>query len=260
MRMGEFLTISRPTYIGSHNIQSRGRCSSTKDMPETTLRALLERNDRHVDSISDGYFSNVKEKQEPAAVSICCSDSRVSQEGMWAVDEPGWLFTPSTIGNVVWDLHDGERVVDGSVLYPMRHTETKVTLVVGHTGCGAVTAALDQFNVDDTDLPPGIAKRVELLAPVIEAGLADDRIDANRDVGLVNQLVEYNVDRQVDFLVNQDEVPADESVFGFVYDFQGVYGDVDGRAYLVNVDGETDLDALSSFVPDSLEYHVRRLL
>lgn len=229
-------------------------------MPETTLRSLLERNDSHVRNLSENYFDDVQEGQEPAAVSVCCSDSRVSQEGMWNVEEPGWLFTPSTIGNQVWDVHNGEKVVDGSVLYPMEFTDTKVTLVVGHTGCGAVTAALEAVRGDGKDAPAGVAKWVENLVPVVEEGLEDDRVDEDRDVSLVDQLVEYNVDTQVEFLLGNDEVPDEETVYGFVYDFQGIYGDERGRAYFVNADGETDEDALRAAVPDEYEEAVRRLL
>ena len=228
-------------------------------MPKTTLRELLERNARHTDGLPADYFSAVEDGQEPAAVSICCSDSRVPQAGMWDVTEPGWLFTPSSIGNQVWDTHDGDLVVDGSLLYPILHTETRVAVVVGHTGCGAITAALSAVR-EGVDAPPGIAKRIELLLPVIEDGLADDRISESTDVSLVNQLVEYNVDRQVEFLRGSDDIPESEAIFGFVYDFQGVYGETRGRAYLVNIDGETDVSTLRENVPEEFESHVKRLL
>jgi len=226
-------------------------------MTGVTLRELLERNDRHAASLDDDYFGEVQDAQHPAAVSVCCSDSRVSQEGMWDVDEPGWLFTPSTIGNMVWDRHGDELVLDDSFGYPLAHTGTEVAVVVGHTGCGAVTGALEAVRADD---PTDIAKWLELLAPVVEAGLADERVDPEREVALVNQLVEYNVDRQIAYLLGSDDVPDDVDCYGFVYDFQCVYGDVPGRTYLVNVDGETDPSALKKAVGDEFEDHVRRLL
>ncbi|MFW5974565.1 MAG: carbonic anhydrase [Natrialbaceae archaeon] len=230
-------------------------------MSETSLRDLLERNARHAASLSDRHFGAVAAVQEPAAVSICCSDSRISQEGMWDVDEPGWLFTPSSLGNQAWDRHEGELVVDGSLLYPIAYTGTDVALVVGHTGCGAVTAALDAVREgSDGTTPPGIAKRIELLVPVVEDGLEDERVDPDREAGLVDQLVEYNVDRQIEFLRESETVPGDTSLFGFVYDFQGVYGDTPGRAYLVNDGGETDTDLLRERVPEGFESHVARLL
>ena len=159
-------------------------------MSTDVLHALLEGNEEHVAALPEGYFSAVQSGQRPRAVSICCADSRVSQEGMWAIDEPGWLFTPSTIGNQVWDSHEGDRVVDGSVLYPIANTDTEVAVVVGHTGCGAVTAALEAVTDGDSGGPPGIAKWVEMLVPVVEDGLEDDRIDPDRDASLVDQLVE----------------------------------------------------------------------
>lgn len=229
-------------------------------MPKTTLAELLERNTNHTDSLPVDHFSAVEDGQQPAAVSICCSDSRVSQEGMWAVDEPGFLFTPSTIGNQVWDERDGELVVDGSLLYPMAYTETDVTLVVGHTGCGAITAALEAVQDDATDAPAGVEKWVELLIPVVEAGLEDERIHEDRDLSLVNQLVEYNVDRQIEFLQKSEDVPESETIYGFVYDFQGIYGETRGRTYLVNADGETAIDELRELTPDQYNNYVKRLL
>jgi carbonic anhydrase len=254
-------------------------------MPDATLRELLERNDRHAASLPDDHFDDVQDGQHPAVVSVCCSDSRVSQEGMWDVDEPGWLFTPSTIGNQVWDRVDGDVVLDGSVCYPMAFTDTEVAVVVGHTGCGAVTAALEAVRADadaegdggdaesgggddadgddhaeEIETPAGVEKWVDMLAPVVEDGLADERVDPEADASLVDQLVEYNVDRQVAYLRESEDVPDAVDVYGFVYDFQRVYGDVPGRAYLVNAGGETDPAALRSLVDDTVSDHVRRLL
>jgi carbonic anhydrase len=181
---------------------------------------------------------------------------------MWnGGDGPGWLFTVGNIGNQVWDTHDGERVVNGDILYPLLYAGTDVAAVVGHTGCGAVTATLEavQGESDPDEFPPGVRERVDALKPVVEDGLADDRVDEDRDVGLVDQLVEYNVDRQVSFLRESDEL-TDETVLGFVYDFQGVYGDALGRCYVVNVDGETDEAQLENAVPDDYAEHATRLL
>jgi len=227
---------------------------------KTTLAELLERNRHHAESLSETYFADVQEYQHPAIVSVCCSDSRVSQEGMWnGGDVPGWLFSVGNIGNQVWDTCDGERVVNGDVLYPLLYAETDLAAVVGHTGCGAVTATLETVRGEGGDFPPGVRERIDTLRPVVEAGLEDDRIDADRAAGLVDQLVEYNVDRQVEFLRESGEL-ADQTVLGFVYDFQSVYGDVPGRCYVVNVSGETDVSTLREAVPDGYEEHTTRLL
>lgn len=230
-------------------------------MPGVSIESLLERNDTHTESLAEGYFSAVQDGQRPALVSVCCSDSRVSQEGMWSADEPGWVFTPSNIGNQVWERHDGDLVVDGSVLYPIVHTETGTTAVVGHTGCGAVTAAYRAVQGEAGEEPPGIRNRIELLVPVVEEALEQGVVDPDTDEATaIHRLVEYNVRRQVEFLVGAKEVPDDEQIYGFVYDFQGVYGSVPGRTYLVSADGETDTDRLREGVPEDAQDHVRSLL
>jgi carbonic anhydrase len=230
-------------------------------MSDQTLLDLLDGNQDHVESLPDSYFDDVQTSQRPEVVSICCSDSRVSQEGMWNVEEPGWLFTPSNIGNQAWDEYDGERVVNGNLLYPVAHTGTETVAVVGHTGCGAVTAAYGAVTGGEGAEHPGIEKWVRSLVPVVEAGLESDAVDADADDdAVVDQLVEYNVNQQVAFLREADAIPDDVSVYGFVYDFQRVYGDHPGRAYLVNYDGETDSDAIADRLPAEYEQFARSLL
>ena len=225
------------------------------------LSELLSGNAAHAASVPNDRLRAVQSGQRPDFVSICCSDSRVSQEGMWSIDRPGRLFTPSNIGNQVWDDHAGDRIVDGSILYPIHHCGTEAIVVVGHTGCGAVTAAYRTAMGEEPPGPAGVRKWVEMLLPVIEAGLDSAQIDETAEEAvLVDQLVEYNVDQQVTFLERAAAVPDHVEIYGFVYDFQGVYGDELGRAYLVNLDGETDPHAIARRVPDRYEPAVRSVL
>lgn len=225
------------------------------------LRELLAGNDSHVGDLPDDYFQSVQTDQHPEVVSMCCSDSRVPQEQMWNVDHPGAVFTPSTIGNQVWDVDDGDQIVDGGILYPIHHAGTSVAIVVGHTGCGAVTAAYRALAEGTRPGPRGVDKWVELLIPVVKEALESDLVDPTADEGLVvNQLVEYNVDHQTQFLHESDDIPDHVDVYGFVYDFQGVYGDEYGRTYLVNHNGETDPDAVADHIPDEYKAVTRSLL
>jgi carbonic anhydrase len=228
---------------------------------DDVLLELLAGNDRHVDELPTEYFADVQTGQHPDVVSICCSDSRVPQERMWGIDHPGAVFTPSNIGNQVCDEDEGERIVDGSVLYPIHHAGTDVAAVVGHTGCGAVTAAYKVSRGGDHPGPRSVDKWVDLLVPVVESGLESDLIDTDRDAQtVINQLVEYNVDHQASVLRESDAVPDDVDVYGFVYDFQGVYGDDPGRAYLVNHNGETEPEAIAARLPDEYAGATRSLL
>ena len=73
--------------------------------------------------------------QTPYAVVITCSDSRVIPEVVFDASL-GDLFVIRVAGNVM-DKHQL-----GSVEYAVEHLEVKYVLVLGHTGCGAVNAAL----------------------------------------------------------------------------------------------------------------------
>ena len=232
-------------------------------MTRRLLTELLDRNDEHVASLDADTFAEYRDAQRPPVVSVCCSDSRVSQEGMWATDGPGFLFTAGNIGNRVSDIVDGERVLAGSVAYPLGHTDTGVLAVVGHTGCGAVGAALAAVRDGEFPSEPGVRADIEDLVPVVERGLddlavaGDDVADAEASVR--NRLVEYNVHEQV-AMARDTDAGSDADVYGFVYDFQGVYGDRDGAAYLVNANGERDPAALRELVGDERADHVGTLL
>jgi carbonic anhydrase len=211
------------------------------------LADLLERNADHAREYRS-RFDDVQESQRPEAVTVCCSDSRVLQDRMWNNDEPGHLFTCSTIGNRVVQRTDAGTVVSGDVLYPIAHTDTRTAIVVGHTGCGAVTAAYDDLT-DGLSEPPGIEYCLDLLESQLADGVEALPSDLERGEA-INRLVEYNVDRQVECLVESDDVPDDVDVVGVVYDFQDVYGGRRGEVHVVNVDGETDVRALRDDHPE----------
>ena len=73
--------------------------------------------------------------QHPYAVVICCSDSRVIPELIFDASI-GDLFVIRTAGNVL------DKQQFGSIEYAVEHLHCKEVLMLGHTGCGAVGAAL----------------------------------------------------------------------------------------------------------------------
>jgi carbonic anhydrase len=73
--------------------------------------------------------------QRPWAIVVACSDSRVIPEQIFDAG-PGELFVIRVAGNVL-DRHQL-----GSIEYAAAHLHTRLILLLGHTGCGAVSAAL----------------------------------------------------------------------------------------------------------------------
>ena len=79
--------------------------------------------------------STFENGQIPYAIVVTCSDSRVIPEGIFSAGI-GEIFTIRVAGNVM----DSHQI--GSVEYAAEHLGTKLALVLGHTNCGAVGAAL----------------------------------------------------------------------------------------------------------------------
>ena len=73
--------------------------------------------------------------QEPWAIVVACSDSRVIPEQIFDA-QLGELFVIRVAGNVL-DRHQL-----GSIEYAAGHLHCRLILLLGHTGCGAVSAAL----------------------------------------------------------------------------------------------------------------------
>ena len=216
---------------------------------------LLSGNRRHAETFHS-RFDGLLSSQEPGAVTVTCSDSRVLADHLWGNDEPGRLFTVANIGNRVVQSTDAGEAVSGDVLYPVEHTGTEAVVVVGHTGCGAVTATYDHLE-DGLDEPPGIDHCIRLLAPRLEAGVQALPADLDRD-DAINRLVEFNVDRQVELLIGSEDVPSGADVVGAVYDFQDAYEGARGEVHVINVDGETDVATLRERNPE-VSSRIRRL-
>ena len=213
-----------------------------------TVVEMLARNAEHAQK-PDSRFDDIQNTQFPNAVTICCSDSRVLQDDMWGNDVPGEIFTVGNIGNRVTQPTSMGHLVSGDVMFPLWNTDTKVAVVVGHTGCGAVTTAF-QYLTEDVIQPRGVKYCLEQLKPHLKEALSVLPEAELSDVAAINHLVEYNVDHQVSRLVGSEDVPEDVTVVGAVYDFQDVYSDQRGTVHVINVDGETDVARLRDENPD----------
>lgn len=94
--------------------------------------------------------------QEPFAVVITCSDSRVPPELLF--DQAlGDIFVIRTAGNVV------DAIAIGSVEYAVEHLKTPLVVVMGHEKCGAVKAT-----VDGGEAPGSISAIVNKIAPSVQ--------------------------------------------------------------------------------------------
>ncbi|MFN7291939.1 MAG: carbonic anhydrase, partial [Pirellula sp.] len=115
--------------------------NSTSLSAEEALSSLKDGNKRFVSGnlryphTGKEWLKGLVKGQAPFATILGCSDSRVPPELLF--DQGfGDLFVVRVAGNVV-DVD-----VEGSIEYSVDHCGTRLVVVMGHQGCGAVTAAL----------------------------------------------------------------------------------------------------------------------
>ena len=109
---------------------------------DVALQKLIEGNNRFTSgkyatrNLGAGQREELLKGQNPFAVIVSCSDSRVPPELLF--DQAlGDLFVVRTAGNVV------DAIAVGSVEYAVEHLHTPLVVVMGHENCGAVKAAVD---------------------------------------------------------------------------------------------------------------------
>lgn len=101
--------------------------------------------------------------QHPGAMVLACSDSRVSPEILF--DQGiGDVFVQRVAGNLLDDA------VLGSIEYAAQHLEVPLLVVLGHEGCGAVSATLDVIRTGAA-VPGKIASIVATIRPAAESVL-----------------------------------------------------------------------------------------
>ncbi|MEM9645154.1 MAG: carbonic anhydrase [Planctomycetota bacterium] len=166
---------------------------------------------RHPHLGSD-WRKRLADGQKPFATILGCSDSRVPPELLF--DQGfGDLFVIRVAGNVI------DTDVTGSIEYGVDHLKTSLVVVMGHEGCGAVTAAL-QADEDLRDEPNEIRSLVQKIKPATKT-VSDDLPFVDR----LKASVEANVRESVRRLQSVPDLAAAErkevtKIIGCVYDIQ----------------------------------------
>ena len=135
--------------------------------------------------------------QEPFAAVLGCSDSRVPVEIVF--DQGlGDLFVIRVAGNIVAPSQVG------SVEFAAEQFGTRLVVVLGHSGCGAVVATLEQLKRPKENQSRNLRSIVDMVRPSVEDLLATDlRHDLPE---LVHQAVRANIRASVNHLRHGSEI------------------------------------------------------
>lgn len=186
--------------------------------------------------IGTKLFPSYAEKQTPRATVLTCADSRVHTSAFDGSPEND-DFMVRNIGNQV-------ATSAGSIEYGVGELNTPLLLIMGHTGCGAVRAAMDGAS----KLDPAIQAEIAHIHPKKK----DPKKDGKRsDKDLWVEAVVDNVHDQVDAALERfgKRVHAGKlTVVGVVLDFRNDIGLGAGRLVLVDVNGNRDPERIGAFI------------
>jgi carbonic anhydrase len=184
--------------------------------PEAALQELLAGNQRFAANrlTSIEHDLNILkertvDKQEPFAAVLACADSRVPVELVFD-QSIGHIFVTRVAGNIVTPE------IIASLEYAVAVLRIRALLVLGHTSCGAVKAAMKADTV-----PGQISSLYPHLRPSVE-----------QSAGNLDKAIEANARLQAELLRTSSTVIRDATKAGTVKVAAGVYDLANGKVVL----------------------------
>ena len=172
-----------------------------KMTPQEAMDILIEGNHRFTNNLSAdknmlGLVHMTKDRQHPFASVLSCSDSRAPVEILF--DQAlGDIFSVRLAGNIASDK------CIGSLEFSSKYLGSKLLVVLGHTDCGAVKAACDDFREGH------IGEIINLIRPAVrmEKTTASQRDSGN--AGFVNKVCALNVQVQINEIIHSSDIIQD---------------------------------------------------
>ncbi|HEY6725269.1 MAG TPA: carbonic anhydrase [Polyangiaceae bacterium] len=155
------------------------------------LARLQEGNRRFADDLRDHKSlkserrrTELIQRQDPFAIILGCSDSRVPAELVF--DQGlGDLFVIRVAGNIVAPSQVG------SVEFAADRFRTRLVVVLGHSNCGAISATIEQLRQPSNAQSPNLRSIVERVRPSVEPLMATDLKDDQE--ALIHHAVRANI-------------------------------------------------------------------
>ena len=156
--------------------------------PADALKRVMEGNARYVaNNPTEKDFSAGRaarsQAQYPIATILGCADSRVAPELLFD-QGPGDLFVNRVAGNIV------TRNLLASLEYGVQFLGAPLIIVLGHSACGAVDAAI-KTAMTDTKLPGHLPELVAAIKPSVALA------ERNKTGTLLDNAIVENVKQQV---------------------------------------------------------------
>ena len=198
-----------------------------KITPREALDLLIEGNQRFIDNAKSQYNmksirEELKDKQQPIASILGCSDSRTSAELIFD-QNLGDLFSVRLAGNIA------SKEAIGSLEFSCTQLGSKVIVVMGHSNCGAIKAACDEYSGGN------IGEIIKLIEPAVNL---EKTITEQRDSGnelYVEKVCFLNVQKQIERILQLspviDQMVKDKKIgiIGGVYNLSSGIFEIDSK-------------------------------
>ncbi len=164
-------------------------------------------------------FEQLSKGQEPEALFIACSDSRV-ETAMITQTQPGDMFIVRNAGNIVPPHTSHTGGVTASIEFAVAALKVPHIVICGHTECGAMKGAMNPEAL--TDLPH-VKEWLGYSAAAVEVVNAKGKGKSDQD--RMHMLLEQNVILQMQHLRTHPKVAmrlasGDIQLHGWVYDIK----------------------------------------
>ncbi|MCL2347838.1 MAG: carbonic anhydrase [Planctomycetaceae bacterium] len=185
---------------------------------ERALQILQEGNARFVAGKRDHpheFLTRAQETaeygQRPIATFLSCSDSRVPLEIIFD-QNIGDLFSIRVVGNICRDSQLG------SIEFGVKYAETQLCVVLGHTKCGAITAACTGQGLEEN-----IQALMQSITPALERAEALTGKTGSEIIEvccLENVFVQIETMFKKSSVLRQAAICGELSIIGAVYDIE----------------------------------------
>lgn len=170
-----------------------------KDITSVQALELLKKgNFRFLNNLSVNrdhleVVNETKEGQWPFATILSCMDSRTSAELIF--DQGlGDIFSIRIAGNVISEY------ILGSLEYATAVANSKLIVVLGHTGCGAIKGACDNVEMGN------LTALIGAIKPVVEMETETKGDRSSKNIEFVNSVAKLNVKHSVQEMLKRSPI------------------------------------------------------
>ncbi len=160
-------------------------------------------------------FEQLANGQQPDALFITCSDSRVDP-ALLTDCQPGELFVIRNAGNIVGRQGEADLGIAATIEYAVKALQVPQIIVCGHAKCGAMAGLLDP---DSTSSLPDVSKWVATASQALQTSPQDE--DADRLTQVIRANIRLQLRNLMTFPAVAEAVEARRlTLKGWLYDFE----------------------------------------